>query len=326
MSRKPYSLPSDVDPEVMRICNEMWEYGYTKVGSILTAEEAGLLKNIFGRMMNEYRPWSERWTNFGASEYFLPPFGDADQVMLSNIAGRDCRGDSLLEKIMTHKYVKESLILLLGEGYKAWELGARRSNAIDRGLRLHEDSVGEFGISVLLNDQYDAYGTTSLVPRSHRSKVSCREAGVEDYLRPSFMRRFSDPVVGSAGDVFFFFKKTWHGRIQSKKPISSDSLIFGLFPSGYRFKPFDIPLDKMQQLPSELKRLLRTDEGLIVESEGYFRVQGGMRNDRIIDLIYKKEYAINHIWNYGPYIKPAIDRLRSVYVNLRNHYREKVAQ
>lgn len=322
MPERPYDLPLNTDPEVARICDEMWEVGYSRVGSILNSEEAGLLKNTFGSMMGDCRPWSERWTEFGATQYLLPPFGDRDQIMFSNIAGRDKKADLLLEKIMTDRLVKGALTLLLGEGYKAWELSARRSNAVDRGLRLHEDAIGEFGISVLLNDQYDAYGTTALVPRSHRSKVRCREAGVEDYLRPSFMRRFTDPVIGSAGDVYFFFKKTWHGRIKSIKNVSSDSLIFGLYPSGYRFKPFDIPMAYMNELPDELKRLLRTDEGLVAQNDGYFIVQGDVRNDRIIDLIYRKEYSVSSVWGLGPYIKPSLDRARSVYLGLRNYFRQ----
>jgi putative 2OG-Fe(II) oxygenase len=298
----------------------MWEVGYSRVGRVLSPDEASLLKNILFGLMENYRPWSERWTNYGATQYFLPPFGDADQVMFSNIAGRDDRADLLLEKIMADRLVKESLTLILGGGYKAWELSARRANAVDKGLRLHEDGIGEFGISVLLNDQLDADGTTSLVPRSHRSRISCREAGVEDYLRPSFMRYFTYPVVGAAGDVFFFFKKTWHGRVQSRKAVSSDCLLFGLFPSGYRFKPFDIPLDDMLRLPSELRRLLRTDQGLVMESEGYCRVRGEIRHDRIIDLIYKNEHALKSIWSLGPYLKPPLDLVRSIYVNLRDRH------
>lgn len=326
MSKKPYSLPLGIDQEVARICNEMWEYGYSKVGRILNTEEAGLLKEIFGNMMRDYRPWSERWTQFGATQYFSPPFGDVDQVMFSNIAGRDGRADLLLEKIMTDKRVKGALTLLLGEGYKAWEFSARRSHAVDQGLRLHQDAIGEFGVSVLLHDQNDAYGTTSLVSRSHRTRVSCKEAGAQDYLRPSFMRYFTDPVVGSAGDVFFFFKKTWHGRVQSAKAESSDCLIFGLFPTGYRYKPFDIPPENMRELPNELRRLLRTDEGLVIENEGFYRVQGDVRNDRIIDLIYLKEHSINSIWTLGPLIKPLLDQVRSAYVSLRDRFRNQAAQ
>ena len=317
----PYKLPSNVSNEVTRVCSELWNLGYSKVGSILSVEEVGYLQNLLDAMMREPQPWAVRWTNFDSSHYLLPPLGDDDQIMLSNIAGRDAGMDLLLEKIMTNKHVMESLNTILGEGYKAWELGARRSNSIDHGLRLHEDAIGEFGISVLLNDQFDANGTTSLVPRSHRSKVSCREAGVEDYLRPSFMKQFCHPVVGSAGDVFFFFKKTWHGRVKSRKLKSSDSLLFSFFPTGYRFKPFHIPLSNFQSMPDELKRLLRTDEGCSFESDGYCTVNGAIQSDRMIDLIYKKEYAINSIWNYGPYIKPSLDFIRSAYVRTRDYCR-----
>jgi putative 2OG-Fe(II) oxygenase len=317
----PYKLPVDIGDEVARVCSEMWDLGYSKIGKVLSVEEVDCLKNLLDPMMKGCRPWADRWTSFDSSQYFLPPFGDNDQIMLSNIAGRDSRLDLILENIMTNKYVKESLAAILGEGYKAWELSARRSNAIDHGLRLHEDAIGEFGISVLLNDQFDAYGATSLVPKSHRSKVGCREAGVEDYLRPSFMKQFCRPVTGSAGDVFFFFKKTWHGRIQSTRPAYSDCLLFGLFPAGYRFKPFHIPLSDLQRLPDELKRLLRTDEGCSFESDNYCRVNGNIRSDRMIDLIYKKEYAINSIWDYGPCIKPSLDFIRSAYVRTRDYCR-----
>ena len=54
-------------------------------------------------------------------------------------------------------------------------------------------------------------------------------------------------------------------------------------------------------------------------------MEGNVPSDRIIDLIYQKEYAINSIWNIGPYIKPALDGFRSVYVKLRDDYRRAVS-
>ena len=318
MPKFPFELPCDASDEVVRVCNEMWDVGYAKIGCILNFEEARSLRELINPMMKECRPWTDRWTKFDSNEYFLPPFGDNDQIMLSNIAARDARLDELLEKILTNETLKESLSIILGNGYKAWELSARRSNATDQGLRMHEDAVGEFGISVLLNNQTDAYGTTSLMPRSHRSRVSCRDAGVEDYLRPSIMKLFSHPITGSAGDVFFFFKKTWHGRVQSKRMIPSDCLLFGLFPTGYRFKPFQIPLAEMQKLPNELRRLLRIDEGFNIEDDGYFRVVGDNSDKRMIDLIYQKQYAVNSIWDMGPLIKPTLDNFRSLYKKLRS--------
>ena len=67
-----------------------------------------------------------------------------------------------------------------------------------------------------------------------------KDDGIEKYLRPSVLKHFTKPVVGNAGDVFLFFKQTWHGRIKSDKAISSDSIIMGIYPVGYEFKPFNI--------------------------------------------------------------------------------------
>ena len=80
MSEKPYYIPPFTNSEVERICGEMWEIGCSKVGNILNFEEASYLKNIFGNIMKDYRPFSDRFTKYAETQYFLPAFGDQVQA------------------------------------------------------------------------------------------------------------------------------------------------------------------------------------------------------------------------------------------------------
>ena len=127
-------------------------------------------------------------------------------------------------------------------------------------------------ISLLLNDHHDALGTTSIIPKSHRFSVGCRESGAEIYLKPSIMKYFTKPLIGSAGDLFLFFKHTWHGRIKGKSNQISDCILMGIFGSRYKYKPFKISSKMVRNVPKKLSELIRSDLGLKSVGEDYFEV------------------------------------------------------
>ena len=151
-----------------------------------------------------------------------------------------------------------------------------------------------------------------MYPGSHRFSVTAKECGAEKYLRPSIMKFFTKPVNGKAGDVFLFFKKTWHGRIKSNKIVKSDSIIMGLYPVGYEYQPFDFINAKIKNVPTILSRMIRNDVDLIKTQNGYYQVKGIKEKYRLIDYIYKDRYQYLTFWNLFKKVKPILDFANSL--------------
>jgi putative 2OG-Fe(II) oxygenase len=275
---------------------KLWSDGFVKIDQAVPASDLIRINESIKRLLHEGQvDWNFK-KSYEANYYMLPPFTNRDWTVLSNIAGRDRALDVALENFFNDFTISQVLKRVLGPDYLIWELSARVSNHNDSGLALHEDAKGELGISILLNDQPDNNGTTVFVKGSHRFPVSCRDSGVEEYLRPSFMSPFVTPAKGKAGDAFIFFKKTWHGRVKKGKgsPPSS-ALIFGLFPTGYNFTKFNIQAETLNSLPETLRLHLSSEQ------------KNSASANRMMDDIYKSENYHHNYWKISPYIKKILD-------------------
>ena len=234
---------------------------------MFTNNEIKTIKKIFDPLLQNPKSYDDikKYKN----KYLKPAFGDEDATFLSNILGRNDTVDKIFENFFTNSLIKNTLKLTLGSGYKIWEVGIRRAHNKDNGLSIHTDGKGEFGISILLNDHFSYEGTTVLFPRSHRFNIVPKNDGIEKYLRPSVLKHFTKPVVGNAGDVFLFFKQTWHGRIKSNRTILSDTRAFFQLAM---VSSFHIEKKTFKKLPNELRRLIRTDQRLHPTKNGYFKL------------------------------------------------------
>ena len=151
---------------------------------------------------------------------FLPLVGDNSEL------------DFILEKILTNKYIKEKLELLLGKDYMMMAPTARISSKGDQGLELHQDAIGETGLLFLLTPQKK--GSTVMLRSSHKFP-----GRIANYLSwnskklVNLISKISTDITGDSGDYYFWFHKTWHGR---KKNIQKDekekyiTLFFPFFP------------------------------------------------------------------------------------------------
>lgn len=271
---------------------QLWRDGFVRLEAVLAPPEVAQFRDESDRLMRGIRPWSERHTRYQPTEYLLPPFGDDDWAVLINLAGRSDLVDRLLERLLTHPRIAGTLEAIAGPGYKAWEISLRRANAYDGGLRLHEDARGEVGLAMLLADQAGLVGTTGFVRGSHRLPVSCRESGAE-FIPPRYLSHLMRPASGKAGDMFVFFKKTWHGRVAGVGPAPSDALLLAVFPVGYEYLPFRADRTLLQRLGPELSRLLdparqllptRDGRAIVTDSGGSPHYQGP---PRLIDHLYR---------------------------------------
>lgn len=318
MKNLPNNLHKSIqDKNSYEIICKLWNDGFVNVGNLISRNDLKTIKKKINNLLQNPEPLENRFVKYKESEYLIPAFGDQDADFLTNLIGRDKEIDIILSNFFKIKLIKNLLKTIIGDNYKLLDIAVRRSKDRDNGLGIHSDGIGEFGIAILLNDHDSYSNTTVLYPGSHRFSVTAKECGAETYLRPSIMKFFTQPINGNAGDVFLFFKKTWHGRIKSNKIVKSDSIIMGLYPVGYEYIPFDFVNAKIKNVPSSLLRMIRNDVGLKKTKNGYYQVKGVKEKHRLIDYIYKDSYQYLTVWNLFKKVKPILDFANSFRKNIK---------
>lgn len=141
-----------------------------------------------------------------------------------------------IDKVVNNAKVKVILNSVLGNDYKIWQISLRRSSPGDKGLNLHQDSLGETNLVILLTNNLAGDGATFFLPMSHLFSKTARELGVEaPAILVNLMRGLLKPFTGKAGDIGFFFNRTWHGRFSNTSTRNHDAILISFFPSGATF-------------------------------------------------------------------------------------------
>ncbi len=162
-----------------------------------------------------------------------------DGEVSQNIIGIDDRIDELLEKILTNPEVKNTLLKVLGDNFLIRQIFARYNEPDDQGLALHQDSPGEAGLVVLINDQPD--GSTVFFPGSQLIPSEKHLANKISWCSLKLMKivkYFLMPAAGNAGEYYYFFHRTWHGRKPGNSNDTKISLFFDTFPVSAKRKDF----------------------------------------------------------------------------------------
>ncbi len=288
------------------LLEKLLEDGFVKIPNVFSQHQLARIKDSITKLMSaKVESWENRHL-YPADHYLLPTFSNNDWNVLSNILGRDPILDQELDCFFQNQIISDILNKVIGSDYQIWELSARTSNPNDKGLSLHQDARGELGISILLDDQLSKSGTTALIKGSHRFPVGCRESGIEEYLSPKIMSPFITPATGIAGDVYIFFKKTWHGRIRKKKTTPpTTALIFGLFPTSCDFKRFNIPEDVLACIPSFTRTHLSGAESTRLSQKN---------SSYLMDKIYDSQFHNqSYFWQTTPAIKNLLHRIKNIY-------------
>jgi putative 2OG-Fe(II) oxygenase len=162
------------------------------------------------------------------------------RASMGNLAGcvqclpqHNSRIAELLDSVFSNPDIQLVLNSVLGQDYKIWTISFRRAMPGDRGLYLHQDSLGEFGLVILASESINGSGATIFLPGSHLVKKSMKERKVEipPYLLMK-IRGLLAPLTGKVGDIAFFFNRTWHGRNSNDSSDSNDCIMVSFFPAG----------------------------------------------------------------------------------------------
>ncbi len=230
--------------------DKLKENGFVKHDKkILNAHEINQLKNRINQLFND------KSIEINTS---------SNALVIENLIGIDADLDLLLAKLVTHEDVKYILSQILGENFKIWQLSVRRSIPGDTGLYLHQDAPGETGLSFLLSDNINGDGATAFLSKSHKLP---RWSQKISWSNVSLSSPFLSPLRGRAGDLGFFFNRTWHARLKNKSNKTHDILLIGFYPSEVLYESLWNEKSLNQISQSELRRLCDQNDSSILSNK-----------------------------------------------------------
>lgn len=184
----------------------------------------------------------------------------------------------LLDLIFINPDIQLALKSVLGPDYKIWQINFRRAMPGDRGLYLHQDSLGEFGLVILASESNDGEGATIFLPGSHLVPRTMKDWKIEmpPYLLMKIRNLFTS-LTGQVGDIAFFFNRTWHGRCSNASNNSNDCIMMSFYPAGAYLAGDDGYGDWSAEFLSkiegtELGRLIDPSIGTEKQEDGRFKI------------------------------------------------------
>lgn len=188
-----------------------------------------------------------------------------------NIIGIDKNIDKLIEKVLTNLEIKTTLEKILGKDYLLRLCSVRYNEPNDKGLALHQDSIGEIGLMILLNDQPD--GSTVFFPGSQlfpsdkhlASKVSWNSLKLSN-----ISKFFLFAGKGKAGDYFYIHKRTWHGRKPGLSKKTKMTIFISFYPVSAKRSNLCFVDPKFDKVKDKYSTVLEPNLKKIISRENYY--------------------------------------------------------
>jgi putative 2OG-Fe(II) oxygenase len=258
---------------LQRVLQNFKRHGFASAGQLaLTHAEADELASLSNQAFTAVRNASEAGANHPD---YLPPTSGAEGVM--RIPQQHPRIAQLLDKVVSDRDIRTVLDDVLGPNYKIWQANFRRSIPGDQGLYLHQDARGETNLCILLSNNSSGAGATVFLPGSHLVKTRMKQWHIE--APPVLLRWMSflfTPLTGAAGEIAFFFNRTWHGRARNASSQAFDVILISFFPAGatFGFKGYDqwSPEFLTSQQGTRLGNLIDPAIGTRQRSDGSYEI------------------------------------------------------
>ncbi len=280
-----------------KIISSLKKDGFVKVTNLLDDDDSYMLKKKAYDLISTYK--KEKWKSAEDFNYdFRVPIVETkDWAVLSNFFGLDHDIDIAMEKFFTNYRLKNILASCIGNDYKLWSGSIRLAKSKDDGLGFHTDSEGEIGISILLSNTQNSDATTSFIKGSHKWPIQNDESGISSIPR-KLLQPFSTPATGKIGDVYIFFKKTYHGRMPHRTDKEGLCILLAPIASGYTFHRYNIDNQTLNKMGPELTRLM--DDKNISKTtntrNNEYYIKKHNNNVRYIDDLYHIKAGIFSLW------------------------------
>jgi Phytanoyl-CoA dioxygenase (PhyH) len=192
----------------------------------------------------------------------------SEMHLLVDVFGKSPALDAIMETIFSQPQSAQALEKMAGKHIKLRGYNVRvMTGAYDpappypaaQPLEWHRDSPGEMGIGILLTDVPEGgNGGTALARGSHlypydprwhtlfspHFRLNTKTKGVAFFARCNlfscilarkYLKKQAKEANGRAGDFFYFFNDTWHGRYPNVHGRNSMIVLIGVFASECSF-------------------------------------------------------------------------------------------
>lgn len=249
--------------------------GFTIVKSVLSGEDVEGLKDSC-RLLLERSPLPrcEFSVHRSSDVWKYETYTDGKTNLAIDILGEDPELDRLMDKIFSNSKVQDLLEFLHGTSYKITQVNIRKVVRGDSGLNYHQDTEGETGIGIFLDDRPDNEGTTVFIPNSHWWPFTIRE--LLFYPRifiPLIPKKWVKGTTGKAGDMYFFINRVWHGRPALKKAESSTAILISVFGEGGSYRIHKVSEEMLNKMPETIGKLVDHRNGLKEVGDGIVTVE-----------------------------------------------------
>ena len=206
-----------------------------------------------------------------------------------NVIGVSPTVDSIIEKVLTNKDVKEILVAFCGQDYKILTCAIRQASSLSTFVGLHQDAPYQFSIAVFLNDISERSATTVFYNETHKIPFKF-DSKFEAFDTKIFNKKLT-PAIGKKGDIVFFMNKVLHGMKTGENNSDDSAVILMCFhPCGYPYPPWRLPIQSsysekfISSLGPELARLFRYDKSDYSVNNGEIILKLKSQNEhKIID-------------------------------------------
>lgn len=200
--------------------------------------------------------------------YMHSPKKNNNGVLAAPMLGQTEFLDQFANQLFEQPILKRVISEIIGDDFKIYTISIRSLDCQCQPLGLHQDNFGSLTMSIPLQAVTKNSSTTALIPGSHLvSKCISNRL----FWIPLFcFKPFLEYHRCEAGDVGFFFNKTFHGV--DIKPEYSTAILINLVAAGFAWSPWELPTENNYGKP--FKRMLCSSISKAMESVGHVQRNG----------------------------------------------------
>ena len=244
--------------------DDVFNQGYATFGELLDKESLDTLRAGIDEIFLIPKITAAQYRKSRRSLHWeTVVFEDGPTLIASNALGKSHSFDEIIGKVFENKMLKHVLESVLGKNYRIWNVSIRRASPGDSGLGIHQDTNGELGVSILLDDYKSNDGATVILPRSHLKLLKIREMFLFPLLSIKlFNKDFLKPIIGPAGSVHIFLNRLWHGRFWNQLNVSRTSILVSCMAEGAIYPIHIMNMAQLTSLDKELRRRLEINDSI----------------------------------------------------------------
>ena len=217
-------------------------HGYVNIPRIFKTDTISKVKliadDLLSKKTDPLHDDVKKSKNSGRS-YMHSPKKNNNGVLASPMLGQTDYLDQFANQLFEQPVIKKIISEIVGDDFKIYTISIRSIDPQCVPLGLHQDNFGSLTMSIPLQPITKNNSTTVFIPGTHLlSKCISNKLF---WMPLFFFKPFLKYHRCEAGDVGFFFNKTFHG-VDIKSDYST-AILINLVAAGFGWSPWDLPKD-----------------------------------------------------------------------------------